>query len=150
MITINLPTVANKIADLSYDNNVRSFGLSKLPEDIESHCPLFCPRPDNFIERMTFTRVSFGGTTGAMNLEYDMTWTYYHAPFADNIDWFSHYSSMITSLTGIIKTILSDDTISEAVDLTVRDIARIGILRDTVGKEYHGVEIVLHVVEFIQ
>lgn len=149
-ITVHFEEIVNAISELTFPNiNTRS--INNLPEDIERLCPLFCPKPDNFISRLVFRRVSYGGdSTAKMDLEYDLTWNYYHIPLADNINWLSSYGDMIANLANIIETLCANSFGGGAVDISVQDIPVIAVLRDAVGKEYHGVEIVLHIREFLQ
>jgi len=149
MTTVNLVDIITGISQLTF-TGINTRDIDAVPEDVESLCPLFCPRLDKFLTNPRFTRQSFGAANEArMDWDYDLTWLYYHAPLADNIDWLSFYGEMFTGLAVIAAKFFSTNPVTGAVEMILQDIPDIAVLKDVVGKEYHGVEITIHIKEFV-
>jgi len=66
------------------------------------------------------------------------------------INAFAPYGSLITNLSAILVTIMSNDTIDGLVDMTLGNLGDVGIINDPVGNSYWGVLFSLHVLEFAQ
>jgi hypothetical protein len=152
-MTINcqLDTVTNSIAALTV-TGVTIKDIHDIPENAMETGPIMFPRPDGFVTDMTFTRESQGGGgTALMNLGYTLTYVYCHAPIGSGPDGlFSTYSGMITNIVLILEKIFASDNITGAVDMQLAGVSNIGPVQDPAGNAYHGVEITLRVLEFIQ
>jgi hypothetical protein len=150
-ITIHLATVAASIAALKIAG-VKVRGLDEIPTDASKLLPVLYPLPNGFITAIQFTRVSQGGAGAAqMNLEYTLNYRYLHSVAGGNLGLFSTYESFMDNLAAIIKKIFSSDNISGVVDLQLAGISNIGPLTDPAGSTtYHGVDIALRVLEFVQ
>lgn len=150
MTTVNIAQIAQSIASLNYGNGIHSVDIYNLPVDAGKLCPLFAPNPDNFLTEPLFERVTLGSNgVEAMNLEYNMHWVYYHAPIGANLGLFSVYGQMIENLAAILTKIFDNDATPEAIDIKLQDVPRIAIIKDPAGHDYHGIEIVLHILEYV-
>jgi hypothetical protein len=63
---------------------------------------------------------------------------------------FSVYSALITKIILILEKMFASDNLSGAIDLQVVSVSNVGPVADPAGNQYHGVEIGLRVLEFIQ
>jgi len=148
MTTVQFKTIANAIAGLTF-TGINTKTTSTIPLNAITECPLFMPRPDDFITEIQFSRESFGMSgSEKMNLSYTMNWQYFHAPVGQILS-FQDYSDMLDNVCVILQTIANNDTVTGAVDIQIRDIPRFAQLADVSGNYYHGAQIALRILEFI-
>lgn len=152
-MTINcqIDTVSASIAALTI-SGVTIKSSASIPESAMMLCPILFPKPDGFVTDMEFTRESQGGNgTALMNLSYTLNYVYCHAPIGSGVGGiFTTYGPLITNLALILEKIFASDTLTGAVDITLSGVTNIGPVVDPAGNAYHGVEIALRVLEFIQ
>jgi len=152
-MTINcqLETVTSSIAALTI-TNVRVMDITNIPEGTKLAGPILYPRPQEFVTDIEFTRESQGGNgTALMNLSYSLHYVYLHAPIGAGVGGlFSVYSGLISNLVLIMEKLFASDAITGVVDLQLEEVSSIGPVSDPAGNAYHGVEISLRVLEFIQ
>jgi hypothetical protein len=152
-MTINcqIETITNSIAGWSI-SGVSMHDIHDIPESVELLTPTMFPRPNDFVTDMGFERVSQGGAgTAMMNLTYTLNYVYCHAPIGSGLGGlFSVYSGLITNIALIMEKIFASDNPTGGIDLQLAGLSSVGPVSDPSGKAYHGVEIALRVVEFIQ
>lgn len=150
-IDINLVTVADSIAALNVSGvNVRD--IDQIPESALSILPVLYPRPNEFITNLKWSRETYGtDSVAAMNLTYVLHYHYLHAVVGSGGGLLAAYSGLLTNLVKILTAIFEDSNPSGAVDMQLVSISSVGVLTDPAGLEkYHGVEISLQVMEYIQ
>jgi hypothetical protein len=148
-INVQFATVAAGISALSISGvNVKD--IDTLPEDCTLLCPVFYPRPDGFITDLSPTVQSFGsGGTAKLDLSYTLTYRYLHAPLGTH-GLFDTYAGLIAKLELILEAIFANDAITGAVDLQTVGVSDVGPVADPAGNMYHGADISLRVLEFVQ
>ena len=148
MTTVQFETVANSIAGISI-TGITLKTPDAIPLNGLTECPYFAPRPDDFITEIALTRESYGtGGSEKMNLAYTMNWQYFHAPITQIMN-FQTYGDILVNIATILQKIADNDAPSGAVDIQVKDITRIGPLADVAGNSFHGANIAIRVLEFI-
>ena len=150
-IDCKLNTVTASIAALSI-SGVKIRNIDSVPESAAMLCPVLFPRPNEFVTDIEFTRESQGGGgTALMNFSYTLNYVYCHAPIGSGLGGlFSVYSALITKIILILEKMFASDNLSGAIDLQVISVSNVGPVADPAGNQYHGVEIGLRVLEFIQ
>jgi hypothetical protein len=150
MTTISFSTVAQSISDIDYSSKgIHGKDASEIPVNGLTECPYLAPSPRGFISDIQFSREAFGGNGNEpMNLVYTMNWQYFHAPIGTLLT-FENYENLLDNLAYILKQIANNDSITGAVDMKISTISDIGGISDPAGNLFHGVEIGLQVLEFI-
>lgn len=150
-VEIKLVDVVDAINNLSIAGvNIKS--LDNIPESALSSLPVFYPVPNGFITEMQWSRETLGtDATKGMNLSYTLHYKYLHAVVGSGGGLLAVYSGMIIKIILILKAIFADSNLGEAVDVTLQGISDIGVHTDPAGQtQYHGVDISIRVLEFIQ
>jgi hypothetical protein len=150
-VDIKLEAIANAIANLDL-GRIDNKRFDQIPENAEMLTPVFFPRPDQFIRGIEITTDALGaGTNRLATLRYTLTYTYLHAQLGTGIGGlFATYPGMIKALAVIMNTMIANDYISKALDLELVDLAPGGfVAQDPAGKDYHGFDVSLKIMEFI-
>ena len=150
-MSISLEQVVGAIADLDVSGvNVRD--IDNIPTNAKTILPVLYPLPNGFITELTWTRESFGSdAVAAMNISYVLHYRYLHAVVGSGGGLLSVYAGMINNIVKILAALFADSNPSGAVDMTLVTISDIGALPDPSGElQYHGVDITIRVLEYIQ
>ena len=148
---VNLVAIADALSALQVSGvNVRD--IDQIPENATNIVPVFFPIPNGFITDMVWERETFGADTVAkMNLTYVLHYRYLHAPIGSGGGLLAVYAGLIKNLVKILQAIFADSNLSgEVVDVSLNGISDIGALPDPAGNPFHGVDITLKVLEYIQ
>ena len=148
-IALNLVTVAESIADLDIAG-VTVRDIDQIPEAALTLLPVLYPLPNGFITDMTFTRQT-QGNSAAMDLSYTLHYRYLHAIVGSGGGLLTVYSGMIENIVKILEAIFGNSNLTGAVDVELNGVSDIGVMFDPAGQtQYHGVDITLRVLEFVQ
>lgn len=150
-INVQLREIVTAISNISVQGvNVKD--LNKIPEDASELCPIFFPNPDGFITDMAWSPESFGAdNVRKMNLEYTLNYRYLHAPVGGTGDILSAYEGLVVNVIAILEAIFADSTPDGSIDMTLQGITELGSQTDIADQlQYHGVDIALRVLEYIQ
>ena len=148
---IKLEDVASAITLLNVSGiNVRD--IDNIPANAKTILPVLYPVPNGFVTDLAWSRESFGNDdTRAMNLTYILHYKYLHAVVGSGGGLLTVYARMIENIIKILQAIFTDSNLGGAVDVTLNTISDIGVHTDPAGElQYHGVDITLKVMEFIQ
>jgi len=148
---IVLEDVVNAIAALNIAGvNVRD--LDKIPETAKNIMPVLYPVPNDFVTDLAWSRETFGGdAAAAMNMTYTLHYKYLHAIVGSGGGLLAVYAGMIRNIIKIMQAIFADSSLGDAVDVTLSGISGLGVHTDPAGEmQYHGVDITLRVIEYIQ
>lgn len=142
-----IATVADSIAGLTVAG-VTLKDIDQIPDSVTRLCPIFFPQPNDFVTGLSFTRQSFGSMgTAKMDCNYTLNYVYLHCEVGEGRSAFAPYAGIITKLELILETILNNDTITGAVDITPATVGNIGVLTSPSGEDYWGLLISLSVTE---
>lgn len=146
-INSQIATVADSISKLSI-SGVTLRDIDQIPAAAQMLCPIFFPQPSAFVTDLSFTRQSFGGG-GAEKLDcnYTLNYVYLHCKAGSGINAFAPYAGIITKLELILETIMTNDTVTGAVDLQIGAIGDIGVIQDPAGNEYWGLLCAINILE---
>ena len=149
-MALAIATIADSIAAVSV-SGVTIKDLNEIPEAVTLRdCPVLFPRPDGFVTDLAVKRDSFGtGAVAKMTVTYILTYTFCHAPIGSGRGLFDVYDNMIANAFAIIDAIITNDTVTGLVDLQVDDALNFGPVEDPSGNVFHGCEIQLYVMEFV-
>lgn len=148
-ISVKMATVADAITGLTV-SGVQILDTNQIPVNASVVCPCMFPKPDGFLTNLVPTIETYG-TAGneKITLDYDLTYTYCHAAIGANLN-FGVYAGFITNVAAILVVMLTNDTISGAVDFRVSSVSDFGIVTDPAGNAYHGCTFTFHVQEFCE
>ncbi len=149
-VTVEVDTVSLSIAALSI-SGVTIKDIDHIPDSAKLLCPLLIPQPNDYMSNTKVASMSFGSNgSQKINLEYDLQYVYLHCESGSGVNAFAPYGSLIRKIKQILITLISNDSISGLVDLTVNSISNVGIINDPAGNSYWGVLVSLHVLEHSQ
>ena len=148
---VKLEDVASALADLSI-SGVTVRDIDNIHANAKTILPVLYPVPNGFITDLAWSRESFGDdNVRAMNLTYILHYKYLHAIVGSGGGLLTVYARMIENIIKILQAIFTDSNLGGAVDVTLNTISDIGVHTDPAGElQYHGVDITLKVMEFIQ
>lgn len=149
-IALNLVTVAGSIAELNIPG-VTVRNIDQIPESALPLLPILFPVPNGFVTEIEFVPVTMGANAAAMNLSYTLNYRYLHAVVGSGGGLLSVYTGLIVNLVAILTEIMGNGSPDGAVEMKLQSVSDIGALSDPAGQTmFHGVNISLRVLEFIQ
>jgi hypothetical protein len=148
-ITSSIATVADSIAGLTI-SGVTIKDIDQIPDSARMLAPLLIPTPDNFVTDLGYTFESFGfNGTPKINTNYTLNYVFLFCEVG-GMGAFSAFSGLIAKLSAILVAIMSNDTITGAVDVKINSVGNIGVIQDPAGVEFWGLEFSLRVLEYSQ
>jgi hypothetical protein len=143
-------TIADSISHLTI-TGITIKDVDEIPDSAEMLCPILFPNPDAFITEPVIEPVSFGsGGTKKVNLSYNLNYVYLHSLVGGTIGGMEAFSGLVTAIASIIAAIATNDEVTGAVDLTLKNIPDIGVVRDMANNEYNGALISIHILEYME
>jgi hypothetical protein len=148
-MALAISTITASIADIEVDG-VTIKDKSELKTGWDAYdCPLFCPRPNEFVSAPQVVAENFGtGTTRKLSVFYSLAYRYFHAPIGSG-DLEDTWSDMVDNIFLILDAILVNDAITGVVDLSVQAITEFGAVQDGANNLFHGCDVILRVQEFV-
>lgn len=112
-------------------------------------CPLLVPLPNGFVSAVNIQPVSFGSGSGRqLNVTYSLTYRYFHAPIGRG-DITQTWSEMVDKVFSIFDAIAANDKLNGLIDLQLASVSEFGVVVDGANNQYHGCDITLRVLEFV-
>lgn len=151
-IAINFETVVESIAALDIAG-VTIYTPDNVPETAsKADLPCLLPQGENFVDDDRVVPMSFGGGgTASMDYTYRLNYVYLHAPATVSIQSLNkNMMPMLSKVFSIIETILANDDIAGAVDMSLDSVPTRGVITHPDGNEFWGAFINLRVLEHIQ
>lgn len=146
-VTINLPTIAEQISRLSVEG-VTILDIDAITTQYILAPYTLAPRPDGWFSNLSVTVDTFGTLgTEKLTMTYNLTYRYFHTALGNQLN-FASYSHMIDNIVNIAEVILTNDTVTGAIDLRLAGISDIGPVSDPAGNQYHGCDFTLLVTEY--
>lgn len=147
-MALALTTITNSIAALSV-SGVTLKDIDEIPETATGLGPVIYPKPDGFVTDFTVERNSFGGgSTAKMTATYNLTYRFCHSPVGSG-RFLEFYDDMVTKAFLFLDAVIAVDVMTGLIDLQVDDTLSFGPVMDPSGAVFHGCDIVLRVMEFI-
>ena len=143
--TVNFTTVTNSIESLSI-TGVTVADVDEISSAISLGTAVLVPRPDDFITGLTIIPAEISAQN--LDLSYDLNYTYYHCPIGARL--VDVYSAMIANIALIVKAFAQNETLTGAMDNGLPTISHIGPVQDPAGNVYHGCDISIHVLQFLE
>ena len=149
-MTLQISTICDSISNLSV-SGLTIKDLNEIPEAITGRdCPVIYPKPDGFVTNFEMVRDSFGGgPTAKMTVTYDLTYRLLGAPIGAGRGLFDSYSLMVEKVYAFIDAVLAVDTMDGLIDIVPADATAFGPVTDPAGGMFHGADVILHVMEFV-
>lgn len=149
-VNVQFEAIATAIAGLSI-SGVHVFDIDNIPANAIDSCPAFFPAPDNFVTDMQPSIESLGGDSGRkINLVYTLNYRFLYAPLGSG-SVLQNYAGLITKLVLILESVLGTSTPNGSIDMMLLGVSDIGPMVDPAGQNtYHGVDIALRVLEYVQ
>jgi hypothetical protein len=157
-IAISYETIATAISNLTIVNgeaggpvNITIKDLNAIPTSARGLCPILFPNPVMPVSEIRPLRVTTGGAGSAlMNLTYKLNYIYLHTEASAGISGFEGEIGCVRNLFLIVKSILENDNITGAVDVTFSGLDKIDNIQDPSGRQFLGVMFSIEVTEFVQ
>ena len=149
-MVLAIATICESIAALDVEG-VKMRDLDEIPEEVLAReCPVIFPRPDGFISSFAVERDSFGGgSTAKMTATYVLTYRFLQAPVASGRGLFEVYNKMVINAFAFLDAVIAVDVMSGLIDIQVNNTLNFGPVSDPAGNIFHGCDIELQVMEFI-
>jgi hypothetical protein len=147
-VNVNFVAVADAIANLSI-SGVTLRDIDQITSSVAVAPATLAPKPGGYITNFKVSTESLGtGGAQRMTITYTLNYTYYHCQIGSVLD-FGSYSAMITKIAAILVALLTNDTVTGALDQdpTVSDI---GPVLDPAGNQYHGCVFSLGITQFVE
>lgn len=147
--SVQFSRVTAGIADIDLSaRGINSFASDDIPVNAIASCPAFVPKAQGFIANLLPARQSYGVSGAeAMDLEYDMTWQYLHAPVGTVLTFVS-FQDMLDNISYIVQQILDNDMPDGSIDMKLNGIPVVGVIPDAANNQYFGAEFSLHILEY--
>ena len=155
MAGVKISTVIDAIAalDVTLSNGKALVILQDetIPEDATRLGGVLFPKPDGFVSGFTVEAQTYG-TDGneRMDVSYILTYVFCDIPIGSNRSLGDNYTVLVQDTALILNEILTNDDISEGIDLRLSDVISFGIVQDPSGNMFYGTEIQLAVTEFYE
>jgi hypothetical protein len=150
--TVNFLTVTNSIAALAFtgaSGTITVKDTDEIPESIGLDDRILAPNPSGFISNVELTRDELTGQN--LRLTYVLSYRYYHCKIGGGMGGlFGVYAAMITNAAAILLAFSSDATLTGALDNDMPQITDIGPVNDPAGNGYHGFDITLRIMQFLE
>jgi len=124
--------------------------LDQIPEQVTSRKPMIFPRPDGFVSNFIMERNSFGGgSTAKMTVTYTLNYRLCYAPIGEGRGVFDIYPNMVEKAFLFLDAVLAIDTLTGLEDITPGDVIDFGPVTDPAGNLFHGCDILINIMEFV-
>lgn len=144
-MSLAIESICTAIAALTI-SGVTIYDLDEFPNEVKDRGAVLMPKPDGFITDIQVSRDSF---SGLKTVTYDLHYMLYGGEVGQGRKVAEGWSSMIGNLCDVLDTIITNDSLSQAIEFEPQDVTNIGPVVDPSGKTHHGAELVFSVKEFI-
>lgn len=132
--------------------NVTIKDTSAIPVTVnQQDCPLLSPLPPNFMSGVTIRRDTYGGDAGLKTIEYDLTYRFFYCPALQGVSQFEKYDEMVTAAAAVLLHFATHTSITGSTDIMPRQpVPFFGPVVDGGGNVFHGFDLVLHVMQYME
>jgi hypothetical protein len=147
-MTIHLSTLTAALAALNV-SGMTIKDTTNIPDAVGRDCPVLIPEVRGFVTNLSMARDSLGsGTGGYQTVEYDLNYTYLHAPAGEGRGIRDLLPANISALALLVETINTTE-FSPFAEVRAR-LSDTAPALDPVGATFHGGHLVIHVSEFLE
>ena len=148
-MAMEIAAIADSISALVVDG-LKICDLDEIPETVDPRQPTIFPNPVNFVSNIEQVRDSFGGGSVAkQHVTYDLTYRLCYAPVGSGRGLFEIYPDMVAAAYRFLDAVVAVDVMVGLEDITVIAIPAFGPVPDMAGNNFHGCDITLKVLEFV-
>ena len=149
-MSLSAATIADSISKLSV-SGVTIKDVDQIPNEVTQYdVPVMFPEPLNFITDFEVIRDSFGADSLAKKTAaYTLNYTFCHSLVGSGRLLSDVYDDMVAKAELILDAIIANSTITGAVDIEPLNISNFGVVLDPAGHSFHGCQIQVRVMEFI-
>jgi hypothetical protein len=157
-MAFEIDTVATAIAGLTIAGvyggsakNVTIKDLTAVPEAVDARqCPVFYPEPVGLVSNILVNYDSFGPGSGAkITVTYDLTYTLAFAKIGQERGLFTIEQEFIKTVKAILTAFITNDSLNGAVEIHPTGVSNFGPVADPSGATYHGCQMTLSIIEFV-
>lgn len=148
-MSLAIVAIATNIAGLAVSGiNIRD--LDAIPEQVNARdCPIIYPRPDGFLSSLQVQIDSFGSTSAKKTVYYTLTYRLLGAQVGEDRGLFTLYQAMVDIVADFLDAVIANDALTGTIDLQAVDVTEFGPVSDPAGYVFHGCDILLRVMEFV-
>jgi hypothetical protein len=148
-VALQATTIASSIAGLTV-TGVTMKNLTSIPENVAPRdCPIIYPKPDGFMSDLEVVIDSFGSSVGKKTVRYALTYMYLHSSIGQGRGLFDVYQDMVAKACVFLDAVIANDALTGSIDIQPESMLNFGPVADPAGNYFHGCEIVLKVMEFV-
>lgn len=149
-VTVNIAAVLNAIAALSV-TGVDILDTDEIPESADGiRQPVIYANPDGLITDFVYTRQSFGaGGMEKADIEYTLSFRLCHTPVGSGRGLMDIYPDVVTVAVAFMEAIMTNDSLTGAIDVQFAGITRFGIVLDPSDKVYEGADFAIRIKEYV-
>lgn len=148
-MSLQIATVCASIAALSVAG-VTIKDLDEIPENVDLRAPTILPKPDGFVSGLRYERQSQGGGSVAKgDCYYTLTYRLCYAPVGSGRGLFETYPAMVTAAFAFLDAVLAVDVLQGAVTIRPVGALNFGPVSDPAGNIFHGCDIAVEIMEFV-
>lgn len=149
MSSIQIVEVATEIAGLSVTGLTDILDLDEMIDSFEGALPFLMPAP-NFMLGMDPPEANAFGThdVAPQTLNYTLVYRLFFAEVGEEEGLKYIYQGM-ADMVGLIQDVFTQNTLSSVIDIKAGSVGPFTVVTDPAGSQFHGVDIQVQVMEFI-
>ena len=157
-MAFDIDTVCNSIAGLSitgvYGGGSKAVtikDLTAVPEAVDHRqCPVLYPEPVGLVSEIAVEYDSFGpGSSAKITVTYDLLYTLCFAKIGSERGLFTIEQEFLKTVEAVLTAFITNDSLTGAVEIHPKEITNFGPVADPAGNTFHGCQIKLTVLEFV-
>lgn len=157
-MAFEIDTVATAIAGLTIagvygggSKNVTIKDLTAVPEAVDARqCPVLFPNPVGFVTSIAVNYDSFGpGVSAKITVTYEMNYLLAFEKIGQGRGLFDLEQEFVKTLKAILTAFITNDSLNGAVEIHLTEVGNFGPVTDPAGNTFHGCELKLAVIEFV-
>ena len=148
-MTLAIATITNSIAALNVAL-VHIRDIDEIPEAVNpSDCPIIYPKPDGFVTNFRVEVNSFGSSSAKKTVRYTLTYRFLQAALSSGRGLFDVYDDLVTNVFAFLDAVIANDALTGAIDDTPVNTINFGAVGDPAGNLFHGADIAIEIMEFV-
>jgi len=154
-MSVSIETLITSISNLSITltngSNLVIKTEATIPESAANLGQIMFPNPDNFLTDFSVEQATYGSNgTEKQDVHYTMSWVFVSNPVGSNRNLGANYDILLADAMKIVNSIVTNDTLSGAVDLRFDGFDAFGMITDPSGNSFFGAIIKLRAMEFYE
>jgi hypothetical protein len=154
-MSLKMATVITAISNLSVTlKNTKTLVIKTtagIPEDARELGGILFPKPGGFVTDFVCEHVTYGANgVEKMDVSYTLNYTFCDIPGGSNRAMTDNYDNMVYDVVKILDAILTNDSISNGVELEIGGLPNFGNATDPTGNWFYGTDIQLNIKELYE